>query len=73
MYEWHKITSDRLILDIVGHCHLDSSVADIGLLFAEEIECAFSEAENSITCQEIVKLPDLQGIQETPRRMEDLK
>ena len=70
--EWHKITSDSHILDIVAHCHLDTNVTDIGPLFAEEIEYVFSEEEKSIICQEIVKLLKLKVIKETPRQEEQI-
>lgn len=32
-WEWHKITNDPLILDIVKHCHIDINVEDIEHLF----------------------------------------
>ena len=68
MHEWHNITNDPHILDIVENCHLDINVADIGPLFAEDVEYVFSEEEKSIVCQEIVKLLDLKVIKETHRQ-----
>lgn len=70
--EWHKIPSDPNILDVVAHCHLDKNVADIGPLFTEEIEYIFSEKEQCIIGQEIVKLLQLKVIKETHREEEQL-
>ena len=47
VHEWHKITNDSHILDIIAHCHLDINVDDISHLFSEGIEYVFSEEEKS--------------------------
>ena len=66
--EWHKITCDSHILDIVSHCHLDINVADIGTLFVKETEYVFSKEEKHIICEEVVKLLELKVIKETKRQ-----
>lgn len=70
--EWHKLTSDPHILDIVSHCHLDLRFSDIGPLFFEEVEYVFSEEERLIIDQEIVKLLKLGVIKETHRQKEQI-
>lgn len=70
MNEWHKLTSDLHILDIVSHCHLDLRFSDIGPLFFEEVEYVFSEEERLIIDQEIVKVLELGVIKETHRQKE---
>lgn len=70
--EWHKITTDSHILDIVKHCHLDINTDDIGPLFSEEIEYVFSKEEKLIICQEIVKLLELKVIKVTHRQKDQI-
>ena len=40
------------ILNNITHCHHDINVAEIGMLFAEEIEYVFNEEEKHIICEE---------------------
>lgn len=68
VHEWHAITSDPNILDIVQHCHLDIDVAHIGPLFAEEVEYVFNVEEKEIFCWEIVQHLSQGVIKETQRQ-----
>lgn len=68
MLEWRKLTSDRHVLDIVEHCHLDLDVPNITHLFFEEVEYVFKEEDQAFIDQEITKLLDLKVIAITQKQ-----
>ena len=72
LHEWRQITSDRHILDIVEHCHLDLDVHNITPLFFEDIEYVFKEEDQVLIDQEITKLLQLKVIAVTECQAEQV-
>ena len=68
VYEWHKLTSDQFILNMVQHCHLDIDEDNIEHLFSEDLQYVFREEETVIIHQVVTKLLQLKAIKATHRQ-----
>ena len=58
-HEWEKITSDKFILDIVKHCHIEFENDIEPYQHLTSMRMNFNEKESDIISKEIQKLLEL--------------